>query len=494
MTEKRENWSARSGFIIAAVGSAVGLGNIWRFPYVAYENGGGAFLIPYLIALLTAGLPLLFLDYAVGHRSHGAPPKAYKQLWKPAETLGWWQVCVCLIIGLYYAGVLTWAGSYVYFSMGQLWGDNPEKFFFSTFLQTAESKGFELNFVSHLFWPLVGVWLAVLAILYGGVKKGVEFSNRIFLPLLIVLFTILVIQAVRLPGAADGLNAFFTPNWEAMKDYKVWLAAYGHIFFSLSVGFGIMVTYASYLKPKTNLTGSGLIVGFANSSFEILAGIGVFAALGFMAHAADKPVADVVSGGIGLAFIAFPKLISSLGAGADLFGILFFTSLFVAGITSMVSILEVPIAALQDKLKWKRFKAVTVVGGGTGIISIFLFSSTSAIKLVDIIDHFINNLGIVSGALVSIVMVSWFKRVLMTEIEMHTNHISTIKLGRTWEFTLTIVTPIVLLSTLLLALNSLLRNSYGGGDYADSMVLCFGWGSIIFCALGALVMSKLKDR
>lgn len=492
MTEKRENWSARSGFIIAAVGSAVGLGNIWRFPYVAYENGGGAFLVPYLIALLTAGLPLLFLDYAVGHRSHGAPPTAFKKLWKPAETLGWWQVCVCLIIGLYYAGVLTWAGSYVYFSMGQLWGSDPESFFFKNFLLTSESSTFEFDFVGHLFWPLVGVWAAVLAILYGGVKKGVELSNRIFMPLLIVLFTILVIQAVRLPGAVDGLNAFFTPNWSAMMDYKVWLAAYGHIFFSLSVGFGIMVTYASYLKPKTDLTGSGMIVGFANSSFELLAGIGVFAALGFMAQAAGKPVEEVVSGGIGLAFIAFPKLISSLGSGADLFGILFFTSLFVAGITSMVSILEVPIAALQDKLKWSRKKAVTVVGGATGVISIFLFSSTSAIKLVDIIDHFINNLGIVSGALVSIVMVSWFKRTLMSELEMHINHISTIKLGRTWEFTLTIITPVVLLSTLFLTLIALIQNGYG--DYSSSLLLWFGWGSVIFCVLGSLLMSKIHDR
>lgn len=492
MTEKRENWSARSGFIIAAVGSAVGLGNIWRFPYVAYENGGGAFLVPYLIALLTAGLPLLFLDYAVGHRSHGAPPIAFKKLWKPAETLGWWQVCVCLIIGLYYAGVLTWAGSYVYFSMGQLWGSDPESFFFKNFLLTSQSSTFEFDFVGHLFWPLVGVWAAVLAILYGGVKKGVELSNRIFMPLLIVLFTILVIQAVRLPGAVDGLNAFFTPNWSAMMDYKVWLAAYGHIFFSLSVGFGIMVTYASYLKPKTDLTGSGMIVGFANSSFELLAGIGVFAALGFMAQAAGKPVEEVVSGGIGLAFIAFPKLISSLGAGADLFGILFFTSLFVAGITSMVSILEVPIAALQDKLKWRRKKAVTVVGGATGAISIFLFSSTSAIKLVDIIDHFINNLGIVSGALVSIVMVSWFKRTLMSELEMHINHISTIKLGRTWEFTLTIVTPVVLLSTLFMTLIALIQKGYG--DYSSSLLLCFGWGSVIFCVLGSLLMTKIHDR
>jgi len=211
-----------------------------------------------------------------------------------------------------------------------------------------------------------------------------------------------------------------------------------------------------------------------------------------MAQAAGKPVEEVVSGGIGLAFIAFPKLISSLGAGADFFGILFFTSLFVAGITSMVSILEVPIAALQDKLQWSRVKAVSVIGGGTGVVSIFLFSTTNAIKLVDIIDHFINNLGIVSGALLSIVMVSWFKRNLMTELEMHINHISTIKLGRTWEFTLTIVTPVVLLSTLLLVLNALIQKGYG--DYSDSLVMYFGWGSIIFCALGALVMSKIHDR
>ncbi|MFH3675396.1 sodium-dependent transporter, partial [Acinetobacter baumannii] len=131
---------------------------------------------------------------------------------------------------------------------------DPEGFFFNTYLQTTKATGFDLQFVGHLFWPIVGIWALTLIILYGGVKKGVELSNKIFMPLLFILFTILVIQSLRLPGAVQGLNAFFTPNWSAMMDYKVWLAAYGHTFFSLSVGFGIMVTYASYLKPKTNLT------------------------------------------------------------------------------------------------------------------------------------------------------------------------------------------------------------------------------------------------
>ena len=296
MTNSRENWSARSGFIIAAIGSAVGLGNIWRFPYVAYENGGGAFLIPYLIAIFAAGLPLLFLDYAVGHKFRKAPPTAYKKLMN-SEALGWWQVMVTLIIGIYYASVLSWAGTYIYYSIGQKWGTDTEKFFFNSYLQNGDTTSL---FVPTLFIGLVAVWAIVMFILYGGVKKGVELSNKIFMPLLVVLFTVLVVQALRLPGAVDGLNAFFTPNWEAMTNYKVWLAAFGHIFFSLSVGFGIMLTYASYLKPKTNLTGSGVVVALANSSFEILAGIGIFAALGFMAYSAGASVDDVVSGGIGL--------------------------------------------------------------------------------------------------------------------------------------------------------------------------------------------------
>ncbi|OTG68965.1 sodium-dependent transporter [Acinetobacter sp. ANC 4169] len=492
MTDSRENWSSRSGFIIAAVGSAVGLGNIWRFPYVAYENGGGAFLIPYLIALITAGLPLLFLDYAVGHRSNSSPPKAYRKLFRGGETLGWWQVSVCIIIGLYYASVLTWAGSYVYFSIGQMWGSDPEGFFFKTYLQTSEATGFDPRFVSHIFWPLAGIWALTLVILYGGVKKGVELSNKIFMPLLFVLFTILVIQALRLPGAVDGLNAFFTPNWAAMMDYKVWLAAYGHTFFSLSVGFGIMVTYASYLKPKTNLTGSGLIVGFANASTEILAGIGIFSALGFMAYTANSNVQDVVSGGIGLAFIAFPKIISSLGAGADLFGILFFSSLFVAGISSMVSILEVPIAAMMDKLKWGRKKAVTIVGGGSAAVSIVLFSSVNSIKLVDIIDHFINNIGIIGGALLSIISIAWFKRSALAEIRDHVNAISTVQLGKGWDFTLTVITSLILLVTLVMTIYNLLLKGYG--DYSISMQWLFGWGCVIFCAVVAFVLAKMKDR
>ena len=489
MTDSRESWSARSGFIIAAIGSAVGLGNIWRFPYVAYENGGGAFLIPYLIAIFAAGLPLLFLDYAVGHKYRKAPPTAYKKLMN-SEALGWWQVMVTLLIGIYYASVLYWAGSYMFYSIGQQWGTDTEKFFFTSYLQNGEGLAF--GFVPTLFIGLVIVWAVVMFILYGGVKKGVELSNKIFIPLLLILFSILVVQALRLPGAVDGLNAFFTPNWEAMTNYKVWLAAFGHIFFSLSVGFGIMLTYSSYLKRKTNLTGSGLVVALANSSFEILAGIGIFAALGFMAYSAGSSVDEVVSGGIGLAFIAFPKIISSLGAGGDLFGFLFFASLTVAGVTSMVSILQVPIAAFQDKLGWSRKRAVTIIAGGSAIVSTILFSTHSAITFVDIIDYFANNIGIVGGGLLSIILVTWFRRPLLKELQQHVNQYSSIKLGWGWNFLLTIVTPLSLLVALALTLKSIFAEGYGG--YPLHILLTVGGGTVALFIIGAVLFSRLKDQ
>lgn len=489
MTDSRESWSARSGFIIAAIGSAVGLGNIWRFPYVAYENGGGAFLIPYLIAIFAAGLPLLFLDYAVGHKYRKAPPTAYKKLMN-SEALGWWQVMVTLLIGIYYASVLSWAGSYMFYSIGQQWGTDTEKFFFTSYLQNGEGLAF--GFVPTLFIGLVIVWSVVMFILYGGVKKGVELSNKIFIPLLLILFSILVVQALRLPGAVDGLNAFFTPNWEAMTNYKVWLAAFGHIFFSLSVGFGIMLTYSSYLKRKTNLTGSGLVVALANSSFEILAGIGIFAALGFMAYSAGSSVDEVVSGGIGLAFIAFPKIISSLGAGGDLFGFLFFASLTVAGVTSMVSILQVPIAAFQDKLGWSRKRAVTIIAGGSAIVSTLLFSTHSAITFVDIIDYFANNIGIVGGGLLSIILMTWFRRPLLKELQQHVNQYSSIKLGWGWNFLLTIVTPLSLLVALGLTLKSIFAEGYGG--YPLHILLTVGGGTVALFIIGAVLLSRLKDQ
>ncbi|MGZ5403503.1 MAG: sodium-dependent transporter, partial [Nocardioides sp.] len=266
----RGAFSSRKVFIFAAIGSAVGLGNIWRFPYVAYENGGGAFMIPYIVALLTAGIPFLFLDYALGHRHRGSAPLSFARLRRGSEGLGWWQVGICFMIAVYYAAVIAWAVRYTFFSIDKAWGSDPEAFFFGDFLQ-AGTPGLQADLVPGVLVPLVIVWVAVIAVMVAGVQKGIGALSLVFIPLLFVAFGALVVQSLFLDGAGQGLDALFTPDWDALTEPGVWAAAFGQIFFSLSIGFGIMITYSSYVHRDTDMSGSGAVVGFANSGFELLA-------------------------------------------------------------------------------------------------------------------------------------------------------------------------------------------------------------------------------
>ncbi|WP_261625118.1 sodium-dependent transporter [Nesterenkonia marinintestina] len=483
----RETFTGRKAFIITAVGSAVGLGNIWRFPYITYENGGGAFLIPYLVALLTAGIPILFFDYAIGHRFRGSPPLAFRRLHPATEFIGWFQVGVCFLISVYYAAIIAWACSYTWFSFTQAWGDDAEGFFFGEYLQYdgggTEGAGLSVDFVAQVGWPLVAVWAVLLVCLAAGVRRGIAMVSIIGIPVLVVMFVALVVYSLTLEGAGMGLDALFTPDWAALGDPSVWIAAYGQIFFTLSVGFGIMITYASYLKRRSNTTGSGLVVGFANSSFELLAGIGVFAALGFLAFAAGTAVDEVASSGLGLAFVAFPTIISEAPLSA-LVGVLFFGSLVLAGFTSQISILEVVIASVKDKTGWSRLVTVAVVGGASAVTSIILLGGVSGLTILDVVDAFSNNIGIVGGALLAAVVVSWVVRKLPV-LTAGLNEHSSFKVGIVWRVLISVVLPVVLGWLLILDVRDKISAGYGG--YDTWVVIGFGWGAIVFVAALAVV-------
>ena len=487
-TSLRETFSGRSAFIFAAIGSAVGLGNIWRFPYVAYTNGGGAFILPYLVALLTAGIPLLFLFYAIGHRFRGSPPLAFRRLHPKTEMFGWWQVLISSVISVYYAAVIAWAAAYVFYSIDLAWGVDPAKFFLHDFLQSSEEVTVGFDFVPKVLALLVAIWVISIAVLATGVRKGIARLSIVFIPLLCILFGLLVIQALMLPGAEVGLDALFTPDWLKLTDSSIWIAAYGQIFFSLSVGFGIMLTYSSYLKKKTNLTSSGLVVAFANSSFEILAGIGVFAALGFIAVQSGQAVNEVVSSGVGLAFIGFPVILSEAPMG-NLLGVLFFSSLVFAGFTSLVSIQEVVISAVKDKLGCGRVKATLLVGLPSAIVSIALFSTTTSLNLLDLTDAFINSFGIVAVSLAIIMTVSAGYGALPV-LRNHLNSVSSFKVGRGWQLLAAGLTPIVLGYTLINSIQERLADGYG--DMPSLFVGVFGWGMALSLPVIAWLLSKLS--
>ncbi|MEU0097676.1 sodium-dependent transporter [Streptomyces sp. NPDC006267] len=484
MTEQpREQWATRTGFLLAAIGSAVGLGNIWRFPAIAYENGGGAFLLPYLIALLTAGIPLLIMEYTIGRKYRLSPPAALRRMARPAEVIGWWQVVISFVIATYYAVIIAWAVRYVGFSVGQQWGDDPEAFLFGDFLRAPETPSFLDGFVPGVFWPLIAVWVVVLAILAFGIRRGIERANKVFIPLLFVLFAALVVRALTLDGAALGLDALFTPNWSELGNGSVWVAAYGQIFFSLSIGFGIMVTYASYLGRRADLTGSAMVAGFANSSFEILAGIGVFATLGYLATASGVGVDEVAGAGIGLAFVAFPAVISEMPLGG-LFGVLFFSSLVIAGLSSLISIVQVVVSAVQDRTGMRRMPAVLGIGGLVALVSILIFPSESGIYLLDASDHFINQYGIALAALVGLIVIVWVLRQL-PGLQQNADATSAIRLGHWWRICLGVITPVVLGWMMVDSLRAEFQENYEG--YSTGFLLSAGWS----VAIGALLIGVI---
>ena len=486
----REQWSGQLGFLMAAIGSAIGLGNIWRFPGVAYTNGGGAFVVPYVIALLAAGLPILLLDYALGHRFRGSTPAVFRRMSSKLEWLGWFQVFICFVIMTYYAVVVAWSLRYMFFSFTIAWGDDAAGFFQSYIGmdRLGSEVGYSPAVVMGVAVPLLFVWAFGLVVTALGVSDGVERANRIFLPLLVLMFAALVVRALMLPGAGEGLNALFTPKWSALLDYKVWMAALGQIFLSLSVGFGVMLTYASYLQQRrSNLVGTGLVAGFANSSFELLAGIGVFATLGFMANAQNTSVDKLENiAGPSLSFITFPTVISQMPGGA-LFGVLFFAPFAMAGLTSFISIIQVVSAGFGEKLGLAPRTASLVVGVPAAVLSFILFATSSGLPDLDVVDAFINNIGVVASAIIMCVAVAWVLRRTRL-LQDHLNAVSESRMvGLWWRVLVGGIVPVLLGYMFFQTLWSYMIQGYD--TYPNGFVMVFGWGMLLLVALATAIMT-----
>lgn len=485
MEQQRDQWGSKMGFILAAVGSAVGLGNIWRYPYLLYSNGGGAFLIPYFFAIITAGIPLMILEYGMGHKFKGSTPLAMARANKKFEWLGWWPSINSFIILTYYSVILSWATSYMFKSITQSWGADPNSYFFKTFLKTS-SGPFEIG---GMVWPvfigITAVWLINWFICYKGVSGGIEKLNKVLLPTLIAIMIIIVIRGVTLPGASLGLNKLFTPDWSKVMEPKVWIAAYGQVFFSLSLAMGVMMTYSSYLPEKTDINNSAFMTAFANCGFEFLCAIGVFGILGFMATSQGIGIDQVASQGIGLAFVAFPKVFGLMGSFGSIFGVLFFACLIFAGLTSSVSLVEAFSAAIIDKTGMSRKKMVTI-GAIVGYLISILYATGAGLYFLDIIDNFVNSYGIVVVGLLEAVTIGWFFG--PHKIREHTNSMSYFTIGKWWDVMIKFVTPVILTFMLVQNILNEIKAPYGG--YSSNALIVFGWSVIIIGIGGSLILSR----
>ena len=492
MAEKRSVWGSKVGFLLAAIGSAVGLGNIWRFGYMAYENGGGAFLVPYAVALVLAGIPLMILEYALGHREKASPPLAFARASRKWETIGWWMPTVAFFgITLFYAAVIGWCINYFVFSFSQAWGADTGAFFSNTFLQTTDSP-FHLGGIR---WPIFAAtaltWAVTWAICYREVNHGIEKASMVFMPLLVVLTLVIIGWSLQLPGAWAAIKEnYLTARWEKINPFsaggsKVWVAAFGQIFFTLSLGFGIMITYASYLPKKTDIVGNALITSVLNCLYSFITGFAVFGTIGFMAASKGVPFGEAIASGPGLAFVVYPEAINQLPAGKTLFGLLFFLVLIMAGLSSAISLVEAFCCSLIDKFSFSRKKTVTAVCV-IGLLGSTIFTTRAGVLVLDIVDHFVNNYGLVLGGIMECLLVGWVLKAAVAR--RHIDQAGGAKLSKVWDVLVRFVTPSILVLVIGFALYGEFSGNYGG--YSTVALLCFGVGWLIAALAISLVLMR----
>ncbi len=483
----REQWNSQIGFLLAAVGSAIGLGNIWRFSYMAYNYGGGAFLVPYITALVTAGIPLLILEFAMGHERIGSAPLACRRIRPGWEWLGWWAVIFVMFgIVLYYMVVVAWCLDFMVYSLSLAWGSSPDTFFFKDFLQVSSSPAALGGFRMPILAALAVVWFINWGIVYRGISGGIEIANKIFMPTLFVLTCCLVVWAVNLDGAMVGLRAYVTPDFSKIASPRVWIDAYSQIFFTLSLGFGIMIAYASYLPRKSDITRNAVLTALINSGYSLLAGLGVFSVLGFMAVSQGKELSEVVSQSIGLAFVAYPQAIS-LMPGGRFFGAVFFFCLFVAGISSSISIIEAFTSAIIDKFGFRRAPLVTMIAVA-GMAGSLIFATRAGLLWLDIVDHMLTHYGLVVVGIGECILTAWFFN--CNFFREHLNSVSSLKLGSWWVIMIRWFIPFVLGIILLSDIVSEIKEPYGG--YSWQAMFFIGWLWVLATVAAAVMVARRK--
>ncbi|MFC1838997.1 sodium-dependent transporter [Thermodesulfobacteriota bacterium] len=497
MTDIKERavWNSKMGFILAAIGSAIGLGNIWRFSYMAFEYGGGAFLIPYIVAIFIAGIPLMILEYTLGHKEKGSPPLALARVSKRWEWLGWWMPLIALFgIMLYYSVIVSWCVNYLVFSIDLSWGDNAQEFFFNEFLQLSDSPANFMGIRMPILFGTVFVWIACWFTCYRGINHGIEKACLLFMPLLFILTLVLVGWTVQLDGAWEAIKKYYlTPQWDQINFIsnsdaaKVWISAFGQIFFTLSLGFGIMVAYASYLPEKTDITGSAKWTVGINCVYSFIAGFAVFGIVGFMSAQSGTPFNEVIKDGPQLAFVVYPEAIRQLPIGQSLFGVMFFIVLILAGLSSGVSLIEAFSCSLIDKFGFKREKVVTIVCI-LGFLGSLIFTTRAGLLILDITDHYVTNFGLVMAGFLECILVGWILKA--RRARQHINESGGRKISIIWEICIRYITPIFLLVMIALSIISELKENYGG--YSTSHLIIFGLCWIIVPVFIGIALSRFK--
>lgn len=398
--KKRDSFSGRIGFVLAAAGSVVGLGNLWRFPYLVAKYGGGIFLLIYLILVLTFGYSIMTLEIAIGRKTGLSPVGAFRKFSQKYTWVGWLTVIISTIILGYYSIIGGWVIKYLVTFI-----TNSGSF--------AAADGYFNNFISQPYQPILyGVIfsLAGLGVLLGGVRGGIEKAGKVLMPILIIISIIIAVYSVTLPGAIEGVKYILIPNFSHFG-FETVVGALGQMFYSMSLAMGIMITFGSYLSKDTDIERSVKNVEIFDTAIAILAAFMIIPAV-FAFPAGDTPQLDQ---GAGLMFITLPKVFLKMPFGQVIGGAFFILVAF-AALTSFISIAEVLISTLCDICKVKRIPAVLIVVASACILGIpaslgygaLDFVKILGFSILDFMDFIANSLLLPLAGLATCVVFGWF--------------------------------------------------------------------------------------
>lgn len=442
---QRASWSGKWAFILAAAASAVGLGNLWRFPYLAAKYGGGSFLLVYFILVFTFGVSLLLVETALGRYTGLSAIGAFKAFGKKYAAIGIFASSIPFIITCYYCVIGGWVTKYTF---GYVAGMSSEiagdpATFFTTFI-TSPVESFIWMYV---FMAIVFVVVAL------GVKGGIEKSNLIMMPLLIVLAIGVAIYTLTMPGALDGAAYYLLPDLSKITP-ELFIAALGQMFFSLSLAMGIMITYGSYLDKKTSLTSSVIRIGSFDVGVSLLAGLTIVPAA-FVALGSGEAVAS--NSGPSLMFIILPEVFFDMGAAGAIIGALFFVLVLFAALTSAISLTETLVSIVTDGAKLSRRKSILVVFIYLFVMGTFInlgYNGFSFFEpmgegstLLDLFDFIANSVMMPIAALATCIFVGWIIKpnALITEIKQS----SPLKVEKAWVIMIKFIAPVLIVIILV---------------------------------------------
>ena len=493
----REKWSSRSAFILAAIGSAVGLGNAWRFPGLAAKYGGGAFLFVYLLAMLVIGIPLLMMEISVSRYTRQGAPGSMRAMNRKTEGIGWLAVSNGIGISIYYAAVFAWVilVFFMSFKFAKMTGDTDaaSSLWANTIKTTGTTSGF-----TTISWPVLGCLLLAWAFAYFCIRNGTTSVGKVVkftVSLPVICLLIMAVRGMMMPGAMSGIAKLFIPKWSALGDSNLWVDAVGQVFYSLSTSMAIMFAYGSFLDEKSNIAVDTLIIAFSDMLISVLAGIVMFTTM-----AGVGMLDNMSASGIATAFIIYPQAIvkiSDSGIFNMIFAFIFYFCLITLAIDSLFSIIEGVSTAISDKFKLNKKKTTLAICIVEGLISI-IYVTGAGLAILDIVDYFINSYTLILTGILEMIAAGWFFKTTKILDELNRNT-KTFKMPKWWFLpSIKFISPVVLLGLFIWNLVNLIKSGgiYGAADnYSLKANIIFGWVlvALILCS-GLIVKLIVKAK